>query len=265
MKQISKGLAIIFAAPRVQRASIWIGILLAIVLVLLSKPLSSLLGTPDGWLGWAGNFSGGFMGAMVAIWVFRRAADQQEQASADKDGRYRRTILAGIADFALEVLSITTKVEGAGRKGEGAFDRRALLYNPTVLRVALSDLGRLPLPATTALMQLDQVLRRLEGFKSLTSSDPGSSKLRAAPTTLGDIRLTYGNLAGHLFNTIVALDTDATYPRDKAEAKQYAGDLDDSHQHLLPDLVVLMNITAPRRGAITDLRPIEALLGRDET
>lgn len=207
------------------------------------------------------------MGAMVAIWIFRRAADDRTQETREDADSFRKTILVGLADFSLEFLSIASAVQAGQQQsfdGSILVDPNATLHKPTVLIVALDNLPRLPLQSATTLLKVDQTLRRAMEHTVLPPYQDTAEKKRFDANTFTSLRYTYSNLAFYLSAAIQALDTEKTYPRTKEQAKAHSDALEHSARHVLLDLDTLMRINLPRRGAITDMRPIETVVGRDE-
>ncbi len=207
------------------------------------------------------------MGAMVAIWIFRRAADDQTRATKEDSDSFRKAILVGLADFSLEFIGIASSVQAGQQQsfdGSILVDPAATLYKPTVLIVALDNLSRLPLESATTLLKVDRTLRQAMTHTVLPPYPDAAEKTRFDSETFTRLRYTYSNLAYYLSAAIQALDAEETYPRTKEQAKRHSDSLDHSERHVLPDLDTLMKINLPRRGAITDMRPIETVVGRDD-
>ena len=207
------------------------------------------------------------MGAMVAVWIFRRAADEATRATEEDNRRFRKAILAGTADFALEFLSVASSVQAnveASFDGTFLVNQNATLFKPTVLIVALDNLARLPLESATTILRVDQALRRVMTHNVMPAPPSAVGKAIIHSDTLTSLRYSYSNLSFYLSAAIRTLDVDTTYPRTKEQAKSYAGALGYDDRYLLSDLDILMKINVPRREEITDMRPIETVVGRDE-
>ena len=137
------------------------------------------------------------------------------------------------------------------------------MYRPTVLRVALDNLAKLPLSSASALLKVDQSLRSRD-YAALASPDGDFVRVRVAPSALSGIRMAHHNLSAYMADAITALDDEKVFPRTKEEAKSYVGALSWNHQNLIPDLSAFMMYSTPHGVTITDLRAIEVLMGRDE-